>query len=231
MFVLLPIELKQAVAKGRDPWANYLLITINTLVFVLGLSWPVGRGASLAAILLYGFSHSNLWHLVFNMWSLWVFGNAVNRRLGNGYYLAAYLGTIVAIGLLCWMSCPIAAVGASGAIFAIITIAMFLLPAARLEIAFVALFPLTLLIGLLAPPGKTWIYWFVRGGVFELRMYWGLMLIPLMLLGELLFGGSLLGAWSWGTAAHLLGMVCGVAIVLLLPIRISMPGRTAPGTV
>ncbi len=231
MFVLLPIELKQAVSKGQAPSANYLLIAINAVVFVLGLSWPVGQGTHLAAILLYGFSHFSLWHLVFNMWALWVFGNAVNRRLGNGYYVSAYLGTIVAIGLLCWICCPVAAVGSSGAIFAVMTMAMLLLPAARLNVAYVAFFPLTLLIGLIAPPGKTWLYWFVRGGVFGLRMYWGLVLIPLMLLGELLFGGLLLGAWSWGTAAHLLGMVCGVAMVLLLPIRISMPGRPAPGTV
>ena len=45
--------------------------------------------------MLYGFSHASFWHLLFNMWALWVFGNPVNRRLGNGYYLLAYLGTIV----------------------------------------------------------------------------------------------------------------------------------------
>ena len=58
-------------------------------------------------------------------------------------------------------------------------------------------------------------------------MCWCLVLIPLMLLAELIFGGLLRGAWSWGTAAHLLGMICGAAIVLMLPTRITMPRRGA----
>ena len=119
--------------------------------------------------------------------------------------------------------------GASGAVFAVMTIAIFLSPSARIEVVYLALFPITLLIGLLSPPGKIWLYWFIRGGRFGLRMYWCLVLIPLMLVAELLLGSLVLGTWSWGVGAHLLGMVCGVIIVLLLPTRITMPGRVAQG--
>ncbi len=229
MFALLPIELKQAVAKTGVPAANLLLIAVNVLVYFLGFSWPVGCGTGLASILLYGFCHFNLWHLVLNLWALWVFGNPVNRRLGHGYYVLSYLGAVATIGLICRLFCLGSAVGASGAIFAVMTVAMILLPAARLEVAYLALFPVTLLIGLIVPPGRIWLYWFIRGGTFGLRMYWCLVLIPLMLLAELIFGGLLLGVWSWGTIGHLLGVVCGVAIVLMLPTRITMPGRAAPG--
>lgn len=227
MFALVPIELKQAVPRPGLPTANLLLIAANVLVFLLGWSWPVGYGTGPASIVLYGFCHFGLWHLVLNMWALWVFGNPVNRRLGDGYYLLAYLGAVVAIGLICRLFCPGMAMGASGAIFAVMTIAMILLPAARLEVAYLALFPITLLIGLIVPPGRIWLYWFIRGGTFGLRMYWCLVLIPLMLLAELIFGGMYLGAWSWGTAGHLLGLICGVATVLMLPTRITMPGRAA----
>jgi membrane associated rhomboid family serine protease len=229
MFALVPIELKHAVLKARAPTANYLLIAINAIVFLLGCSWPVGSGTGLATVLLYGFCHFSFCHLIMNLWALWVFGNPVNRRLGNGYYLLAYLGAVVAIGLICRLFCPGLAMGASGAIFAVMTIAMILLPAARLEVAYLAMFPLTLLIGLIVHPGRAWLYWFVRGGKFELRMYWCLLLIPVMLLAELIFGGLLLGVWGWGTAGHLFGVICGIAIVLMLPARITMPGRAAQG--
>lgn len=227
MFAIVPIELRQAVSRPGVPTANLLLIAANVLIFLLGCHWPVGHGTGLASILLYGFCHFNLWHLVLNLWALWVFGNPVNRRLGDGYYTLAYLGAVLAIGMICRLFCPGLAMGASGAIFAVMTIAMILLPAARLEIAYLALFPITLLIGLVVPPGRIWLYWFIRGGTFGLRMYWCPVLIPLMLLAELIFGGMYLSAWSWGTAGHLLGLICGVATVLMLPTRITMPGRAA----
>ncbi len=229
MIVFLPIELKQAVSKTGVPTANLLLIAANVLVYLLGWSWPVGYGSGLASILLYGFCHFNLWHLVLNMWALWLFGNPVNRRLGNGYYVLAYLGAVVAIGLVCRLFCPGLAMGASGGVFAVMTIAIILFPAARLEVAYGALFPVTLLIGLFVPPGRIWLYWFMRGGTFGLRMYWCLLLIPLMLLAQLILFRLYFGLWGWGTIGHFLGVICGIAIVLMLPTRITMPGRAAQG--
>ena len=226
---LLPLELKQTVLKGAVPAVNALLIVANVVGYLFGWSWPVGRGTGLASILLYGFCHYNLWHLVLNLWALWVFGNPVNRRLGNGYYLLVCLSAIVTIGLFCRLTCPGVAMGASGAIFAVMTIAMILLPAARLQVAYLLLFPVTLLVGIVAPLRRYWLHWFIRWGIFELRMYWCLVLIPLMLLVELILGGLFLGIWSWGTAAHLLGMVFGIVVVLALPTRITMPGRAARG--
>jgi membrane associated rhomboid family serine protease len=229
MVVLLPIELKPTASKTGVPTANLLLIAANALIYLFGWSWPVGYGTGLGSILLYGFCHFSLWHLVLNLWALWVFGNPVNRRLGNGYYLLAYLGAIVTIGMICRLFCPGPAMGASGAVFAVMTIGVILLPAARLEVVYLALFPLTLLIGLVVPPRRYWLHWFVRWGEFGLRMYWCLVLIPLMLLTELILGRLYVGVWSWTTTAHLLGMICGIAIVLILPTRITMPGRAASG--
>jgi membrane associated rhomboid family serine protease len=226
---LLPLELKRPTGSREVGGANCVLIALNVLVFLLGWSCAVGPGSGPVSILLYGFSHFNLWHLVGNLWALWIFGNPVNRRLGEGRYLLAYLGTILAIGFISRLCCPGLCMGASGAVFAVMTIAMILLPAARLEVVYLAFFPITLLIGLVAPPKRYWLHWFLRWGMFGLRMAWCLILIPLMLLGELLLGGLLVGVWNWGTTAHLLGVICGVAIVLMLPTRITMPGRVAQG--
>jgi membrane associated rhomboid family serine protease len=159
------------------------------------------------------------------MWALWVFGNPVNRRLGNFFYLMAYLGTIIFLGLvarICYFG-PV--VGASGGIFAIVIIAAMLMPSALLTIAYAAIFPFSVLIGLIRRP-KHGIYWFVCGGQFRVRAFWCLVFIPILEFFSMFWAlwteyGSV---WNLG---HLLGMVCGVAVVLLLPTRITMKKRSS----
>jgi len=153
-----------------------------------------------------------------NMLVLWVFGNPVNRRLGNGYYLLGYLGASLTVGLVALVFRG-AGAGSSGAIFAVMAIAFLLMPAARLKISYLMLFPFTVLVGLLWRP-EHWLGWILRWGVFTLRCYWCLLLVPLQQLGELFWSG-----WNWTNLGHLLGMLCGVAIVLMLPARITMPRR------
>jgi membrane associated rhomboid family serine protease len=225
MFFFLPLEIRQARAPAIYPVANVALITLNVLVFLLGGFWAVGRGSGLPSILLHGFSHANFWHLLLNMWALWVFGNPVNRRLGNGLYLLVYLATIVIIGLVSWRLLPGGACGASGALFAVIIVCLMLMPAAVLDFAYLALFPLTLLIGIFSRP-RYGIYWFVRGGQFDVRALWALALIPLWELALFFCCG-----WSWTHLAHLMGMLCGVAAVLMLPRKITMRGRAMAETV
>ena len=163
MFLPIPLEFKYAGTKSRVPAANVALVVINVLVYLFGWDWPAGAGTGPLSILTYGFCHVGFWHLVLNMWVLWVFGNPVNRRLGNGLYLLVYLGCLLAVGLFARLIVPVALVGSSGAIFAVITIALILMPAAVVEIAYVALFPLTLLLGLFSRP-KYELNWFLVGG-------------------------------------------------------------------
>lgn len=221
MFFLLPLELKQPGSPARLPLANAVLVAINVVVFCLGwsLAWGVGSGTGPFSILTYGFAHGSIWHLAGNMWVLLVFGNPVNRRMGNAWYLVAYLGTLVAVGLFARLCVGGFMVGASGAIFSIIVLALILMPAARIEVGYFALFPITILIALVSRPAE-WLYLLIRWGMFSVRAGWGLLLVPLMELWSLFWSG-----WSWTNVAHLLGMVCGVAVVLLLPTRITMPRR------
>jgi membrane associated rhomboid family serine protease len=169
-----------------------------------------------ASVLLYGFSHAGFWHFALNMWALWVFGNPVNRRLGNGYYFLVYLGAILFIGIVARLLLPAQLLGASGGIFAVMVIAFMLLPSAKLAVAYLVFFPLTLIIGLFQPP-KYGVYWLVRAGELSIPALWCLLFVPLLELWAFVWSGG-----GFTALAHLLGMVCGLAIVLLLPASISM---------
>jgi membrane associated rhomboid family serine protease len=153
---------------------------------------------------------------------LCVIGGPVNRRVGNGWYLATYFGTLLTLGILArWTGLgPVR--GASGAIFAVITLFLMLMPAAVVNIVYAAAFPATLVIGLLHAPAD-WVHWFIRWGHVRVRAWWCVLLIPLMEIVSFFSWRVALGVWPWTHPGHLLGMLCGVVIVLLLPRRISMP--------
>src|SRR5262249_47752190 len=157
---------------GREfhaiPVVNGLLVALNVLVFWMGWQPTVGPRTGLFSIVTYAFGHADIWHLTGNMLALLVFGSPVNRRLGNGWYFLAYLGSALVVGLFARLLCPGPMLGASGAIFAVIAIACLLLPSAIIEIWYFALFPVTLLIGLLQRP-QHWVFWFIRWDWFEIR--------------------------------------------------------------
>lgn len=229
MFILIPLELQEQEKRRSLPLANFVLIALNVLSFALmrlfGWCWPVGPDSGILSIVLYGFSHAGFWHLLFNMWALWVFGNAVNRRLGNFFYLLAYLGTIIVLGLIAKICYFGPVVGASGGIFSVITIAAMLLPSAFLVLVYGAVFPVSILVGLLRKP-KYGIYWFLCGGQFRIRAFWCLIFVPILILISM-FWALWSGYGSVWNLGHLLGMVCGVAVVVLLPKRITMRKRTS----
>jgi hypothetical protein len=93
------------------------------------------------------------------------------------------------------------------------------MPSALVDIAYFALFPATLLVGLFLRP-EHWVYWFLRWGRFTVRAWWGLLLIPFLEIWSLFWNG-----WNWTNLGHLFGLLCGIAVVLLLPERISIGRR------
>jgi membrane associated rhomboid family serine protease len=221
MFFILPYRLRDHSSESTVPAANAILIALNVLLFSFGWSrnWAVGPGSSLLTIIGYGFAHASIWHLAGNMWTLLVFGNALNRRLGNGYYLSLYLGTILTLGLFARLFCNGYLVGASGAIFAVIAASVLLMPSKSIELCYFAIFPITILIGLFHRPAH-WLQWIIRWDRFEARMFWGLVLVPF-----LEFWGLFWWGWNWTNLGHILGLICGVAIVLMLPAEVSMNRR------
>lgn len=217
MFLLAPWKLESnPIQRGGTAWANGLLIAANILCYCLGVAGAVSPASPLVNVLLYGFCHTGLWHLAGNLWLLWLFGNPVNRRLGNGLYLSIYLGTIVVLGLLARYLIAVPMLGSSGGIYAMIAVAVLLEPRAILSLFAIAIFPLTAIIGIFVSPAKTH-EWFIRLQTVQLPLLAGLLVVPLLLLGELLQYG-----WNWATTAHLLGIVCGLIAVLLLPTQITL---------
>lgn len=220
MFFLWPVRVEDSSGREAVPFVNSVLIAINVMIFFfcgphcLGLA--VGHGSDFWTILLHAFGHFGPAHLLGNMWVLWLIGNPVNRRLGNGPYLAVYLGTAVALGLIAKLFFTGRLIGASGCIFAVIMIFLMLLPRARVTFYFVALFPITLLVGLFSRPAQ-WVFWFIRWDWYHLHAWVGLLLVPLL---------ELWGLWTWGlnwtNLGHLLGLICGLIAVLLLPTRITL---------
>src|SRR5215213_9799763 len=99
MFVPIPIQVDDGRDKSAIPVANGLLIALNVLIFFLGWHPMVGPGTNIFCTLTYAFGHADVSHLTFNMLALLVFGTPANRRLGNGWYLALYLGSAVTLGM------------------------------------------------------------------------------------------------------------------------------------
>ena len=211
-------------SKGRIPGANPLLIALTVVVSLVARpeDWWVGPGTGPLSVLSYAFLHAGWAHLLLNMWVLWVVGNPVNRRLGDGWYLAVYLGSALAVGLAARLLCGVPVVGASGAIFAVTAVALVLMPRARVEVHYLALLPVTLLMGLVRRP-KYPLFWFARWGVAQLTATWCLLLVPLAELAGWL--AALPWIWHWSHLAHLLGFACGIAAVLLLPRQITIGRR------
>jgi len=223
MFIPVPAYVKDNAPREAIPVANGMLIVANVLAFWMGWSpwWAVGPGSSLLSVVTYAFAHASPWHLIGNMWVLLVFGNPVNRRLGNAYYLMTYFGTVVALGLFASLFADGYLLGSSGAIFAVIGVCVLLLPASLIEVFYLALFPITLIIGLIHRPPH-WVFWFIRWDKFEMRAFWAIFLVPLLELWSLFWWG-----WNWTNLAHLFGLACGVAAVLMLPTQITMRRRAA----
>lgn len=89
------------------------------------VSWDDGGAAAQGAgtgewwrIVTSGFSHGGLIHLGFNMWALWLLGQAVERSLGPRRFLAAYFAAIMGGSMFALLDAPLVrTVGASGAVY------------------------------------------------------------------------------------------------------------------
>jgi membrane associated rhomboid family serine protease len=83
----------------------------------------------------YAFLHdpTSVWHILFNMLFLWVFGPVVEDRLSRVGFLAFYLGGAVVAGLAHAASGGGAVIGASGAVSGVTGAALALFPRARIK--------------------------------------------------------------------------------------------------
>jgi membrane associated rhomboid family serine protease len=114
------------------------------LDFMYALFHPVeGLRTAAVMLLLSFFMHGGLMHLAGNLWYLWLFGPAIERRLGALTFALLY-GTAGVIATIAQaVSSPLSTipiVGASGAIAGVMGLTLVLLPGSRLVCYFPPLF-------------------------------------------------------------------------------------------
>ena len=204
--MLLPI--RTSIRPRQTPYANYALIALNVLVYVMQFTVDPYTGRpvyrpwvnSLMLVpaqwrywqfLTYAFLHANMWHIVGNMYFLYIFGNSVNDKLGHAKYLCFYLAGAIFSGMghaLININSVAPTLGASGAVAAVTG-------------AYLVLFPQTLI---------TVLYWFIFIGTLEIPAIWFIGLKLILIDNMLVASGS-------GVAydAHISGYVYGIGIMVI----------------
>jgi membrane associated rhomboid family serine protease len=120
---------------GLTPAVKWLLI-VNTAVFLLQsfLDYGFTRWFGLVPayvwdrfyiwqLFTYQFLHGGLFHLLFNMLALWMFGCDLERRWGSTFFLKYYFVSVLGGGLLNTLLLPgqvAPSIGASGGVYGIL---------------------------------------------------------------------------------------------------------------
>jgi len=145
--------LRDTIRSRSLPVVNYILIGLNALVFLLQSSlsergfnllvryfglvpadFSLLRPMSLLTVFTSMFMHGNWFHLISNMWTLYIFGDNVEDRMGHLRYMVFYLlgGTAAALTHVFFSPrLGVPTVGASGAVAAVLGAYFVLFPAAR----------------------------------------------------------------------------------------------------
>ncbi len=199
------------------PWVNYTLIAMNVAIFIATTGqitqasmamrmqapiellvrqfpvlhyylWP--ENPQLWQFITYQFLHGDWMHLLGNMIFLYVFGNALEDRLGRAGYLAFYLagGIFAGLGHAAVESAPV--IGASGSIAAVTGAYLVLFPLVNVTIFY-------------------WFYFYI--GTFEVS---SLVLIGFQIAQNILM--HMLGGVGVAYLAHLSGYGYGILIGMAL---------------
>lgn len=104
-------------------WTHIIQTPPTSTLFTMSLLYPAAiKDYQLWRFGTYMFLHGDFWHLLFNMWGLYIFGQSVAEELGRKKFLMLYFISGIFGGLLWtaanWES-AIPVVGASGAVFGV----------------------------------------------------------------------------------------------------------------
>lgn len=221
------IPIRDTVPSKNYPVVNTALIGINVLVFLVQLAQGpnlnkfvyiyglvparysvhsiaayFSPGMQIFSLLSFMFLHGGWLHLIGNMWSLWIFGDNVEDRLGPARYLLFYLlcGFLSGLFHLAFnLGSNVPTIGASGAIAGVMGAYIILYPHSKI---------LTLIPIIIIP-------WFIEIPAFVFLGIWFLIQFANAAGSSAAMGGV---AW-W---AHVGGFVFGMVLVKLF--------RTLPGT-
>lgn len=183
--------LRDTVRARSLPLANWLLIAVNVLAFLFETTLAPRQLAALTrafglvplrlvadpsvgqalTVFTSMFLHGGWWHLISNLWVLYIFGDNVEDRMGHARYLLFYLLCGLAAALVHVLVSPssrVPTIGASGAISGVMGAYLLLFPRARV----VTLIPGFLLPWFVEVPALIFIgFWFVSqlfNGLFAL---------------------------------------------------------------
>jgi membrane associated rhomboid family serine protease len=154
------IPIRDTTPVKHFPVVNNLIIGINIVVYLIQMAQgpALGRfiyfyglvparysvpqiadyfsyGQQAFSLISFMFLHGGFWHILGNMWSLFIFGDNVEDRLGHLRYLVFYLLCGVASGvshLALNLDSNIPTIGASGAIAGVMGAYFILHPASRI---------------------------------------------------------------------------------------------------
>jgi membrane associated rhomboid family serine protease len=189
------------------PMVKRLLI-INVAVYFLQIvgadrvlvEWfslyPVSLSAALQLwrLITYQFLHGGLWHIILNMWALWMFGPAIERHWGGKRFLIFYL------------SC-----GAAGGVFYLLLVVVGFLPALPLVGASGAILGLFAACAILFPSVSLFLFPIPMPIPIRVAAI-GISLIYILFVATK-------SANAGGDAAHLAGMAAGAMYVFSQPWR------------
>jgi len=156
------IPIRDNVPSQNTPWVTWLLIFINLMVFRYQVSLPqeevlmlvyqygfvpasvsqaISDGLGVHSFLLATplvsslFLHGSWFHLISNMWSLWLFGDNVEDAVGPFRFILFYLAGGAAAAMVHFLFNPVSTlptIGASGAIAAVMGAYLIMFPMARI---------------------------------------------------------------------------------------------------
>jgi membrane associated rhomboid family serine protease len=174
------IPLYDTIRSRKVPLVNWLLIAVNVLVFWQESKMP--EGVLRSFVLTWGlipanlianpygtwmtiftsmFMHGGWFHLLSNMWVLFIFGDNVEARLGSVKYFIFYLLSGLAAAALQAYILPtsqIPVVGASGAIAGVLGAYLILFPRSRVA----SLVPILFIFTLVEVPAYLYLaFWFI----------------------------------------------------------------------
>lgn len=193
------IPISVDVPMERWPWVNWVVIAATSVISVAiwmfpgvrqSVPWLVAGGYGWFGLLGHLVVHGDLFHLFFNMLSLWVFGNAVCAKVGNLWFPLVYAGLGVASASWAYALDPRPVIGASGAISGLV--GMYVMWYLLNDITCFYMFGL-------------------RPGTFSVSSFW---VIGFWFVGDL--WGALGERTGIAYMNHVTGMVWGAALATLL---------------
>jgi len=214
------IPLYDTVRSRRFPFINIVLIIANVLAFLYEtrldastlkgfiFTWglvPSHFWSHPASVWITIFSamflHGGWFHIISNMWFLFIFGDNVEERMGSFRYLIFYFLSGAAAGLLQAYVLPTSTepmIGASGAIAGVLGAYLILYPRSRIA----SLVPILFIFTIIEIPAFLFLlFWFGS------QIYSSLFAIP---------GGGGSGVAWW---AHIGGFIFGVIMVSFFAIK------------